>query len=191
MVKRLCVFGGSSAGPRPEYAQAARGLGELLARRGLTLVYGGGDVGLMGELARSALEAGGQVIGVIPRLLHERVQGLPLSALEVTPDMHARKRRMYELADAFLALPGGIGTVEEFFEVYTWCQLGLHGKPIGLLDTAGFYQPLLAFLDALVREGFLRPAHRASFLVGEQPETLLEALQSYRPVYVDKLGLGG
>jgi uncharacterized protein (TIGR00730 family) len=194
-LSRLGVFCGSSLGRRREYAQAAEALGALLARRGNTLVYGGGSVGLMGVLARSVLAAGGKVIGVIPQHLQERVERLPPGArvglaaarLEVVPDMHARKRRMYELADGFLVLPGGIGTVEEFFEAYTWCQLGLHLKPIGLLDTAGYFQPLLVFLDAMVEQGFLSAAHRASLLVDARPEELLEALGRYRPVYVDKL----
>jgi uncharacterized protein (TIGR00730 family) len=186
-IRRLGVFCGSSAGTRKEYAQAAGALGALLAERGITLIYGGGGVGLMGTLARSALAGGGEVVGVIPAHLHERVEALPLTTLEVVPDMHARKRRMYELADGFLVLPGGIGTVEEFFEAYTWCQLGLHLKPIGLLDAEGYFQPLLRFLDAMVEQGFLRPAHRASLLVDTRPEELLKALERYRPVYVDKL----
>ncbi|MFA9459687.1 TIGR00730 family Rossman fold protein [Thiohalorhabdus methylotrophus] len=181
-MERICVFAGSGAGHRPAYAEAADALGGLLAQRGMGLVYGGGHTGLMGVLADATLRAGGEVIGVIPEALrtlelaHER-----LPELEVVGSMHARKARMAELADAFIALPGGIGTLEELFEVFTWAQLGLHAKPCGLLNAAGFYDPLTHFLDETVTEGFLRPEQRALLEVAPDAAGLLEALENAHP----------
>lgn len=174
---RLCVFCGSSSGRDPIHLRHAKALGELLAARGLGLVYGGAHVGLMGALADAVLAAGGEVIGVIPEGLVEREIAHPgLSELIVTPNMHARKAAMAARADAFLALPGGLGTLEELFEVWTWAELGLHAKPCGLLDQTGYYAALLAFLQNAVDEGFMRPAQLSRLIVGSDPEQLLDSL---------------
>ncbi len=175
---RICVFCGSSHGVRPAYAEAARRMGTLLAGRGITLVYGGGNVGLMGELADAALGAGGEVIGVIPRSLADReVAHLGLTDLRIVSSMHERKAMMAELSDAFIAMPGGMGTYEELFEVITWSQLGLHKKACGLLDVEGFYAPLVAFVDRAVSEGFIKPAHRGIVVSDADPVALLEKLE--------------
>lgn len=176
---RVCVFCGSQSGARPEYAAAAREVGELLAGSGLGVVYGGGRVGLMGTLADAALEAGGEVIGVIPRGLMEREVGHPrLSSLEVVDSMHHRKARMAELADAFIALPGGYGTLEELFEALTWCQLGIHAKPSGLLNVAGYFDGLRLQLECAVAEGLLRPLHAGLLLIDTDAPRLLERLET-------------
>ena len=176
-LRRVCVFCGSSSGDNPEYAAAARALGALLAKRGLTLVYGGGHVGLMGVVADGALEADGDVIGVIPRRLHDwEVGHQSLTELHVVETMHERKAMMANLACAFIALPGGIGTLEEIFEAWTWTQLGYHDKQIGLLNTAGFYDPLSAFMDQVRDRGFLTPEKRALLHVGDTPEALLDRI---------------
>jgi uncharacterized protein (TIGR00730 family) len=176
-VKRICVFCGSSRGSRPAYADAARRMGTELARRGLGLVYGGGRVGLMGILADAALAAGGEVIGIIPEaLLAWEVAHASLTDLQVVASMHERKARMADLSDAFIALPGGFGTLEEFCEVLTWSQLGLHRKPCGLVNVDGYYDPLLALLDHAVTERFVRPEHRALVLEATEPERLLDLL---------------
>jgi uncharacterized protein (TIGR00730 family) len=184
---RVCVFCGSSPGSRPEYVEAARTLGKALAERGVGLVYGGARVGLMGALADAALASGGEVTGVIPRALSEReVAHTGLADLRVVGSMHERKALMSELADAFVALPGGIGTLEELFEVWTWAQLGLHRKPVALLDVAGYYRPLARFLDSAVEARFVRAQHRAMLLVEESAPALLERLAAYRPPSVEK-----
>lgn len=182
-MKNVCVFCGSSMGAKPSYAQAAESLGRLLGERGLGLVYGGGDVGLMGVLARAALAAGGTVVGVIPEALQkmEGVGHLELTALHVVASMHERKAMMADLADAFIALPGGIGTLEELFEIWTWGQLGLHPKPLGFLDVDGYYHHLHAFLDHALAEGFLRERHRAMAAVESEPAVLLARLGAYEP----------
>src|SRR5512147_990475 len=186
-MQRLCVFCGSSPGARPSYRAAAEELGRFLASEKIGIVYGGGRVGLMGVLADAALAAGGEVIGVIPQALIAREIGhRGLTELRVVGSMHERKALMAELADGFVALPGGIGTLEELFEVWTWAQLGLHAKPCGVLDADGFYGPLVAFLDHLVETGFVRPAHRAMLLSARSPEALLEAFAVYRPAQVGK-----
>ncbi|TFG80858.1 MAG: TIGR00730 family Rossman fold protein [Chrysiogenales bacterium] len=186
-MKRICVFCGSSPGAKPEYIQAAQQLGVLLAYRKIGLVFGGGKVGLMGRLAQAALENGGEVIGVIPRELHEkRVAFSGLSDLRVVGTMHERKALMAELADGFMALPGGLGTLEEIFEILTWAQLAIHHKPCGLLNVGDFYTPLLAFLDQVVEQGFLDAAHRSMILTAENPEELLQQFETYRPVSADK-----
>jgi uncharacterized protein (TIGR00730 family) len=173
----LCVFCGSSRGRRIEHTQAAARLGRSAALRGIRLVTGGGHVGLMGVLADAALEAGGSVTGVIPRDLQEReLAHGGLTELIVTGSMHERKATMAERSDAFVALPGGWGTLDETFEILTWAQLGLHVKPVGILDVAGFYQPLLELMDALVAEGFLPPDQRAALTVRDDPEALLDVL---------------
>jgi uncharacterized protein (TIGR00730 family) len=186
-MRRLCVFCGSSSGSRPAYAAAARALGEALARRGLGLVTGGGRVGLMGVIADASMGAGGEVIGVIPEALAAKeVAHAGLTELRVVGSMHERKAMMAELSDGFVALPGGFGTLEEFFEVLTWAQLGLHPKPCALLNVAGFYAPLLALLDHAVAEGFVKPIHRALVLVEEEPERLLDRIRDYRPPVVQR-----
>lgn len=178
----LCVFCGSNPGASPAYAEAAARLGRAVAERGMTLVYGGGRVGLMGVVASAALAAGGKVIGVIPEALAtaELAHG-GLTELHVVGSMHERKARMSELAGGFLALPGGIGTLEEWFEVWTWSQLGFHPKPCGLLNVAGYYDHLLAFLDHVTAERFLNETHRAMAIVGDDPELLLDRLAVWQP----------
>jgi uncharacterized protein (TIGR00730 family) len=181
-VKRVCVFCGSSPGVRPEYAAMARWLGSALARRGIGLVYGGASIGIMGNVADAVLAEGGEVIGVIPRsLLDREVAHDGLTEQHVVDSMHQRKAMMAERADAFLALPGGLGTLEELFEVWTWGLLGLHAKPFGLLEVEHYFAPLISFLDHGVTEGFIREAHRAMVLVDTHPELLLDRLSSYRP----------
>ena len=176
-MKRICVFCGSSVGGNPAYAEAAITLGGLLATKKIGLVYGGGNVGLMGVIADAVLEAGGEVIGVIPHSLAQReIEHQGLTQLHVVDSMHTRKAMMAELADAFIAMPGGVGTFEEFFEAVTWTQLGLHRKPCGLLNVAGFYTPLAAFIDQAVSEGFIKPVHRASIVVDDNAERLLDTL---------------
>jgi uncharacterized protein (TIGR00730 family) len=173
----LCVYCGSRAGVAPAYADAARALGRLIGSGGHGLVYGGGNVGLMGIVADAVLAAGGPVVGVIPEALVQREVGHSgLSEQHVVPDMHERKRMMAERADAFVALPGGIGTLEELFEVWTWHQLGYHDKPIGLLNVGGFYDGLLTFMDHCVAQGFLDAAQRATVVVDTDPARLLDAL---------------
>ena len=187
-MRRICVFCGSSMGARPEYAEAARATGRLIAQRGLGLVYGGGEVGLMGVLANAAMAAGGEVIGVIPEALMRMEVGHPeLTALHVVDTMHERKAMMADLSDAFIALPGGIGTLEELFEVWTWGQLGIHPKPLGFLDVAGYYDHLHAFLDHSVSEGFLKDRHRAMTAVECDPAALLDRLAAYAPPNVVKV----
>ena len=178
----ICVFCGSSSGEDPAYAEAARFLGDILARRGITLVYGGGNVGLMGVMADAALEAGGEVIGVIPEALVEReIAHEKLTKLHVVGSMHERKALMSELSDGFVALPGGNGTLEEFFEVLTWAQLGEHRKPCGLLNVARYYDPLLTVLDHMVDRGFLAEKHRSIVQVESTPKDMLDAFSSYTP----------
>ncbi len=178
----ICVFCGSSPGNDPAYAEVANRLGRILAERDTTLVYGGGHVGLMGVVADAALEAGGEVIGVMPRSLVDREIGHKgLTKLHVVGSMHERKAMMSRLSDGFVALPGGNGTLEEFFEVLTWAQLGEHGKPCGLLNVAGYYDPLLKVLDRMVEKDFLRGAHRELVLVAEDPSSLLQRFEGYKP----------
>jgi hypothetical protein len=186
-MQRVLVFCGSSPGARPEYAAAATDLGRLLAARGLGLVYGGASVGLMGAVADGALASGGEVIGVIPqRLVDREVAHAGLSDLRVVATMHERKALMAELADAVIAMPGGTGTLDELFELFTWSQLGLHTMPIGLLDVAAYWQPLLSFLDYAVTERFLRAEHLATVLVESEPAALLDRLAAARPALIDK-----
>lgn len=186
-LKRICVFCGSNAGARPEYAAGARELASHLAARNLGLVYGGGNVGLMGIIADAMLEAGAEVIGVIPRSLVEReVAHHGVTKLHVVQTMHERKAMMNELCDAFIAMPGGFGTLEEFFEVLTWSQLGYHRKPCGLLNVARFFDPLEAMLDHAVTEQFLRPAHRALVIAESSPSRLLDRLEGFVPVTAGK-----
>jgi uncharacterized protein (TIGR00730 family) len=182
-MKRVCVFCGSNAGTRPEYGVAAQGLASVLARRGLGLVYGGGKVGLMGLLADSMLQIGGEVIGVIPQsLVAKEVAHHGISELRVVDTMHQRKALMNDLSDAFIALPGGFGTLEEFFEILTWSQLGIHAKPSGLLNVSGYYDSLLAMLDHAVSEGFLRPAFRELVIADIDADALVQRLDSFSRV---------
>ena len=186
-IKRLAVFCGSNSGARPDYANAARELGRLLAQRSIGVVYGGSNVGLMSALAGAMQDEFGDIIGVIPRMLVEReVANTTLSDLRVVESMHERKALMAELADGFVALPGGIGTLEEFFETWTWGQLGMHAKPCGLLNVAGYFDPLLAFLDRSVEEKFVRDVHRSMVIVESEPAALLERFEAYVPPKVVK-----
>lgn len=174
--KRICVFAGSSSGVDAVHRAAARALGANLAARGIELVYGGARIGVMGAAAAGALEAGGRVIGVIPEALTlKEVMHDGLTELHVTDGMHGRKAKMAELSDAFIAAPGGIGTLEELFEIWTWTQLGAHAKPCGLLNVGGFYDPLLVFLERVVDAGFLRREHYNLLSVAETPAALLDA----------------
>jgi uncharacterized protein (TIGR00730 family) len=184
--RRVCVFCGASAGRRPAYRAAAATLGRELARRGIGVVTGGGRVGLMGEIADASLGAGGEVIGVIPQGLVDReVAHTALTELRVVSGLHERKAGMAAIADAFVALPGGLGTLEELSEVASWAQLGLHSKPIGLLDVEGYFRSLLAYLDHAAEEGFLAPEHRAMLVVHDDPGTLLDLLAE-RPAPPDR-----
>ncbi len=179
---RYCVFCGSRSGIRPAYTAAAEELGRLLAQNGIGLVYGGASVGLMGSIANAALGAGGEVIGVIPRdLVRREVAHTALGDLRVVDTMHQRKALMAELSDGFIALPGGVGTLDETFEIWTWAQLGHHSKPCALLNTNGFYRGLNSFLDVVVEEGFLRAEHRSTLICEDDPESLLRAMKDYIP----------
>jgi uncharacterized protein (TIGR00730 family) len=186
-VQRLAIFCASSLGARDDFADGARALVAELARRGMGVVYGGASVGLMGVVADAALAAGLEVIGVIPRAIEAReVAHRGLTELHVVDSMHTRKATMAELADGFLALPGGFGTLEEIAEVLTWAQLGLHEKPCGALDVAGYFTPLVAYFDNAVAEGLLRPEHRAMFLVDRDPARLLDAFTTWQAPAVSK-----
>jgi uncharacterized protein (TIGR00730 family) len=186
-MKRICVFAGSSRGAREEYALAAQQLARELVAQGYEVVYGGGKVGMMGVLADAALGAGGKVIGVIPKaLLAKEIAHAGLTELRVVGSMHERKAMMADLSVGFIALPGGLGTMEEFFEVLTWSQLGLHTKPCGLLNVSGYFDPLLAFLDSTVSERFVKSEHRALVITSTSPTELLERLAAYRSPQVEK-----
>ena len=185
-LRRICVNCGSNPGLLPEYTAVARELGGHLASEGVGIVYGGADVGLMGAVADAALAAGGHVIGVAPRAIADRVGHQRLSELRVVDTMHERKSLMFGLADAFIALPGGSGTLEEVFELLTWAQLRMHAKPCGLLNAAGYYDGLLRFLDHAVEQRFLRAEHRRMLLVSDTARDMLEQLRAYRPPTVEK-----
>ncbi len=187
MLNRICVYCGSNPGGDPIYVRNAQQMGRLLASRGITVVYGGGRVGLMGALAEAALAAGGEVIGIIPEMLERReVAFRGLTELHVVHSMHERKQMMADLSDGFIAMPGGFGTFEEFCETLTWAQLGMHAKPCGLLNVKGFYDPLLALFDHAAAEKLLRAVHRSMVIAAEQPEALLEAMTQYRAPEVDQ-----
>lgn len=191
-MRSVCVFCGSSSRARDVYFEAARRTGRAVARRGLRLVYGGASVGLMGALADAALEAGGEVIGVIPQALVDReVAHTRLTEQHVVESMHDRKALMSELADGFLALPGGLGTLDELFETLTWGQLGLHRKPVALLNVEGYFDDLLRFCDRAAADGFLHPAHRSMILSGEDPDALLDAMPRFRPSEAGKWWVRG
>jgi uncharacterized protein (TIGR00730 family) len=181
-ITRLCVFCGTNAGSRPEYGTAARELGALLAEEGIELVYGGASVGIMGELADAVQEGGGHVTGIIPQQLMQKEaahRGIP--DLIVVASMHQRKSQMADLSDGFITLPGGIGTLEGFFEILTWGQLGIHAKPCGILNIAGYFDSLTGFLDHAVAEGFLTEGHRETIMVETDPRALLERMRAYQP----------
>jgi hypothetical protein len=186
-VNRVCIFCGSYSGVRGEYAAAARAMAAALVRHGLELVYGGGRVGLMGIVADEVLRLGGAAVGVIPRALREREVGHEgLTELHVVETMHERKAMMADLGDAFVALPGGLGTIEEIFEIWTWAQLGMHRKPCGFLDVASYYAPLAAFLDHATREGFIRPQLRGAAMFEPDPDALLRRFAAYAPPDVEQ-----
>jgi uncharacterized protein (TIGR00730 family) len=188
MIKRVCVYCGSGVGGQDEYAQAARALGSALVARGIGLVFGGGRIGMMGVLAETVLAGGGEAIGVIPKDLLDKGLGLTyVTSLRVVETMHARKALMAELADAFVALPGGFGTAEEFFEALTWAQLGLHAKPCGLLNVHGYFDHLIQFVDHALQERFIDRATRGLLLVAETPAALLDRLSAWQPPAVDKV----
>lgn len=186
-LRRICVFTGSSPGSRSEYLDAARALGRALVERNYGLVYGGANVGLMAAIADTVLEHHGHVVGVIPESLVEKeVVHRGLSDLRIVSSMHERKGLMAELSDGFIGLPGGLGTIEEFFEVFTWAQLGMHGKPCGLLNVCKYYEHLIGFLDHAVGERFLKPVHRTMLMVEEEPQSLLDRFEHYTAPQVDK-----
>jgi uncharacterized protein (TIGR00730 family) len=190
-MKRICVNCGSSPGFDAAYMAMARRLGQALIDHQLELVYGGACVGLMGQVADAVLEAGGTVIGVIPRSFAHKVSHSGLSELHVVDSMHERKAMMFELSDAFIALPGGFGTLEEIAELLTWAQLGLHAKPCGLINVGGYFDPLLAFLDQAVAKGFMKREHCDMLLIAQEPEDMLGRLASYTPPTVEKwVGIG-
>jgi len=187
MLKRICVYCGSGVGGQDGYAEAARALGRALVERGVGLVFGGGRIGMMGVLARTVLQGGGEAIGVIPKDLMDKGLGLTAAtSLRVVETMHARKTLMADLSDAFVAFPGGFGTMEEFFEALTWAQLGLHTKPCALLNVKGYFDDLIHFVDHAVQEQFIDPLHRSLLLVDDSPESLLTRLSSWKPPAVDK-----
>jgi len=186
-LKRICVFCGSSPGSRPEFLKAAEDLGRALLERGHDLVYGGASVGLMGRLAETMMDGGGNVIGVIPTSLADKEVALTrLPDLRVVPSMHDRKAMMADLSDGFIALPGGLGTIEEFFEMLTWTQLGIHTKPCGLLNVSRYFDRLVDFLDEAQDKLFIRPEHRSMILVEGEPEALLDRFEGYEQPEVDK-----
>ena len=186
-MKSICVYCGSSPGRNPAYAKAAKNLGRELALRGIRLIYGGASVGIMGTVADAVLQHGGQAVGVIPESLKRKeVAHLHLTELHVTSSMHERKMMMADLSDGFIALPGGIGTLEEISEIWTWAQLGLHRKPFGLPNVEGYYDPLIAFLDHTVAEGFVKQQHRSMLVVDENPVDLLDRLARYVAPDVEK-----
>ena len=186
-MKSVCVYCGSSSGARPLYVEAARAFGRALVEHDLALIYGGGKVGLMGTIADTVMEAGGRAIGVIPELLVSKEIGHKgLTELHVVPDMHHRKKMMADLSDAFVAMPGGVGTLEELFEAYTWAQLGYHQKPVAVLNIDGFYDPLIAMLKHTVQEGFMRQTYLDALEFDSDATELIGKLQRYQPILADK-----
>ena len=186
-MQSICVYCGSNAGSKPAYAERARALGQHIAEQGLRLIYGGGNVGLMGTVANAVLAAGGQVTGVIPQQLADwEVAHRGLSELEIVGSMHERKLRMFELADGFVALPGGFGTMDEIFEMLTWRQLGIGDKPCAFLDVQDFYAPLLGMIDRMVGEGFVHPEQRADLWHGTDISSMLEWMRGYSPAQASK-----
>lgn len=187
MIEKICVFCGSRPGANEEYVKAAHLLGENLARSGTELIYGGGNVGIMGEIANSVLNNGGRVTGVIPKtLVDKELAHRNLTELRVVNTMHERKALMSELSDAFIALPGGIGTLEEFFEVLTWAQLGFQKKPCALLNIAGYYDHLIAFIDKMVKDRFLDESHRGLMIIENDPRIIIEKIKKFKSVNTEK-----
>ncbi len=186
-IQTVCVFCGSSFGDTKVFTEDARKVGSYIAQNGMEMVFGGGNVGLMGECAKTCLESGGRVTGVIPQRIHAMVGQLELSELYVVETMHERKSRMYEMADCFIALPGGIGTIEELFEVYTWAQLGYLAKPVGILNSDNYYTMLIQFLDSMAARGFLKAAHRQFLKISDSVEDLFDMLKNTDLTYVRKL----
>ncbi len=187
-MERICVFCGSSTGTERGYLEAAEETGRMLSREGLSLVYGGGDAGLMGAVSRAHGEGTGKTIGIIPKALQDKVPHREKVELHVVEDMHQRKAMMYDMSDGFIALPGGIGTIEELFEAFTWNQLGYMDKPLGLLNTKGYYDDLISFLDGMVERGFLKKAHRERLAVSHDPAELLSLMKKIPGGYVGKWG---
>lgn len=186
-MKSICVYCGSNTGNQPAYAERAHALGDRIAKEGMRLVYGGGNVGLMGIVANAVLDAGGEVTGVIPKQLADwEVAHRGLTTLEIVDSMHERKARMFDLADGFVALPGGFGTVEEIFEMLTWRQLGIGNKPCAFLDIAQFYAPMIAMIDRMVAERFLHPDQRADLWYGDDIDTMLHWMRHYQPAQASK-----
>ncbi|MFC4322406.1 LOG family protein [Litchfieldia salsa] len=185
-LKKLCVFCGSSLGTSGEYKEKAIQLGTLLAYKGIELIYGGGNVGIMGELSRAVLENGGRVTGVIPQVIYEKVDHVELTELIVVNNMHERKAKMYDLADGFIALPGGIGTLEELAEVMTWYQIGYHAKPIGIYNVNGYYDSLLTFLEHSIQEGFLKREYLDSLITDDVPSSLLAKMEKQEMKLINK-----
>jgi uncharacterized protein (TIGR00730 family) len=187
MFRSICVFCGSSPGSKPAYLEAARAMGREIARRGIRLVYGGGDIGCMGALSRAALAEGGEVLGIIPQRLFERVATAELTELVIARDMHERKSRMHDASDAFIALPGGVGTLDELFEAWTWRQLGYHEKPVGLLEVELFFAPLLGLVRHMADEGFMHPALVGDLVVDGDPARLIDRLEAAPAIGYRKL----
>ena len=186
-MQRICIFCGSSPGARPGYVQEAEALGRAIVENNFGLVYGGASVGIMGAVADAVLKSGGEVIGVIPKALTEKeISHTGLTEMRVAESMHERKALMADLSDGFIAMPGGLGTIEELFEILTWAQLGIHQKPCGLLNVEHYFDQLLAFLDRTVTEKFVQSAHRSMLLVDEDPVDLLQKFKDYQPPVVDK-----
>ncbi|YCA13540.1 TIGR00730 family Rossman fold protein [Bacillus sp. AK128] len=187
-MKRICVFCGSSTGAHSNYIEQAKLLGAFLAKQDIELIYGGGNVGVMGEISRTVMAHGGKVTGVIPKLIHERVDHVELTNLHVVENMHERKAKMYELSDGFIALPGGIGTLEELAEVMTWYQIGYHGKPIALYNINQFYEKFIQLLEHMVNEGFLKEDYLTSMIVDEHPQGLVDKMRAFESKTIDKWG---
>ena len=186
-MKRICVFCGSNKGAKPAYIEAAKSLGKVLVKKNIGLIYGGGKVGLMGVIADEVLAGGGEVIGVIPQSLVAReVAHQTVTQMHIVNSMHERKALMADLSDGFMALPGGMGPLDEFCEILTWAQLGIHQKPCGILNVENYFTPLLAMFDHAMREGFLRDTHRALVIEATEPETLLDLLAKHQPQHVEK-----
>ena len=186
-MKSICVYCGSNAGNKPAYTERAIALGDRIAKEGMRLVYGGGNVGLMGTVADAVLAAGGEVIGVIPeQLVNWEVAHKGVTTLEVVANMHERKKRMFDLSDGFVALPGGFGTLDEMFEMLTWRQLGIGDKPCAFLDVEGFYTPLMGMIDRMVEERFLHPEQRADLWHGDDLDAMIGWMRAYTPAHADK-----
>jgi len=185
-MKRICINCGSNSGARPEYMETAIELGKLISNKGIELVYGGAEVGLMGAVASAAMNNGGKVIGIISESFADKVADKNLSELHIVPTMHERKKMMFDLSDGFIALPGGVGTIEEVFEILTWAQLGFHGKPCGIINICGYFDRLLEFLDYSVEQLFVKSQHREMFLVSDEPDGLLDQFEKYKAPIIEK-----